>query len=73
MKAKIPPELKDHKINNENGTLDETEDYILRKTTDFSEEERKEEILLHKKQEDEQLQNSSEISKLTKFISREEV
>lgn len=73
MKAKIPPELKDHKINNENGTLDEAEDYILRETTDLSEEERKEEILLHKKQEDEQLQNSSEISKLTKFISKEEV
>ncbi len=73
MKAKIPPELKDHKINNENGILDENEDYILRNTTDLSEEERKEEIQLHKKQEDEQLQNSSEISKLTKFISREEV
>ena len=73
MKAKIPPELKDHKINNENGILDENEDYILRNTTDLSEEERKEEIQLHKKQEDEQLQNSLEISKLTKFISREEV
>lgn len=73
MKAKIPLELKDHKINNENGILDENEDYILRNTTDLSEEERKEEIQLHKKQEDEQLQNSSEISKLTKFISREEV
>jgi len=73
MKAKIPPELKDHKINNENGILDENEDYILRNTTDLSEEERKEEIQLHKKQEDEQLQNSSEISKITKFISREKV
>ena len=73
MKAKIPLEFKDHKINNENGILDENEDYILRNTTDLSEEERKEEIQLHKKQEDEQLQNSSEISKLTKFISREEV
>lgn len=73
MKAKIPPELKDHKINNENGILDENEDYILRNTTDLSEEERKEEIQLHKKQEDVLLQNSSKMSKITKFIPREEV
>lgn len=49
MKAKIPPELKDHKINNENGILDEAEDYILRNTTDLSEEERIKAIQTHKK------------------------
>ncbi len=68
MKAKIPPELKDHKINNENGILDEAEDYILRNTTDLSEEERIKAIQTHKKKENKNLQNSAVISKLTKII-----